>query len=267
MCQLEIAKEIKRVCDLLNIDYFLDSGTLLGAVRHKGFIPWDDDLDIGMLRKDYDRFIKEANEVLDKRFFLQTWDTDEKYGNIFAKIRKNNTTYIEEAAIDSGAHNGIYVDIFPYDVFPENNKKQKCQRKKLYILKRAILIKCGYKPWIMSSKTIFVSLIKKIAYYSLGLFVKPISKRKLTYLYDKEAQKYNYEESTLLYEQDGASDYGEWVIPKKCVLSFAMLRFEDDFFKCPSDFDLYLKSIYGNYLELPPVEERCNRHKIVEVKI
>ena len=83
--QLEIANEVKRICDKYNIKYFMIAGTLLGAVRHKGFIPWDDDLDIGMLRNDYNRFIKLAAKDLKEIYYLETWYTSSGYGLPYAK--------------------------------------------------------------------------------------------------------------------------------------------------------------------------------------
>ena len=86
LVQLEIAKEVKRICEQNNISYFMDGGTLLGAVRHKGFIPWDDDLDFGFTRDNYEKFIATAKKNLSSEFFLQTWDSDREYGYAFAKI-------------------------------------------------------------------------------------------------------------------------------------------------------------------------------------
>ena len=121
LLQLKIAKEIKRICDKNNIDYILDSGTLLGAVRHKGFIPWDDDMDIAMTREEYNRFIDVAKIELGEEYFLQTWDTDNNYPMPFAKVRLNDTRYIENVFENANMHQGIYVDIFPYDVWPQKN--------------------------------------------------------------------------------------------------------------------------------------------------
>src|SRR5690554_5979187 len=118
--QLEIANEVKRICEKNNIKYFMIAGTLLGAVRHRGFIPWDDDLDIGMLRNDYKRFIELAAKELNDTYYLETWYTSSGYGMPFAKIRKNDTRYIEKSSKDVKCHPGIFIDIFPFDNVPNN---------------------------------------------------------------------------------------------------------------------------------------------------
>lgn len=94
LIELEIAKEVKRVCDENGIRYFLYRGTFLGAVRHKGFIPWDDDMDIGMLRSDYEKFCRIAPQKLDKAYCFQNWHTDQNYALPFGKVRKRNTVFV-----------------------------------------------------------------------------------------------------------------------------------------------------------------------------
>ena len=121
---LMIAKEIVRLCDENNIPYFINGGTQLGAVRHKGFIPWDDDFDIGMRRADYEKFLKVCEEQLDhNKYFLQTEDTEKNYDFYFAKIQLKVTSIIEDFSKNVQIEHGIFVDIFPYDNIPDNYPK------------------------------------------------------------------------------------------------------------------------------------------------
>lgn len=154
LLQLEIAKELKRICDENDIDYFMIGGTLLGAVRHKGFIPWDDDMDFGMTVENYNKFIEIAPHKLDERFFLQTEDSDQNYHNIFAKIRMNNTHMIEKVTDKQIIHNGIFIDVFPYDLTTEKIVHSKCYMKRLKILAKMYLLKNGYNLNAITEKKI-----------------------------------------------------------------------------------------------------------------
>ncbi len=144
---LEIVSEVKRICKKNGIKYSMIAGTLLGAVRHHGFIPWDDDLDIGMLRRDYERFLQVARKELCRQYFLQTWETDKNFVLPFAKIRKNGTKLVEKNSADVKMHQGIYIDIFPFDNLPRKAFEQKKQNWITWLLKRILLAKKCYTPW------------------------------------------------------------------------------------------------------------------------
>ena len=122
--ELEIFKVFLDIANKLDIKYYLIGGTLLGAVRHKGFIPWDDDIDVGLPRKDYEKFIAEAQKYLPDYYFLQTYETDPEYPLSFAKIRDSRTTYLETALNNKKINHGVFFDIFPLDFYPENEKDQ-----------------------------------------------------------------------------------------------------------------------------------------------
>jgi lipopolysaccharide cholinephosphotransferase len=125
----EILGEIVRVCDLLDIKYFVQGGSAMGIYYEHDIMAWDDDIDVGMTRVNYNRFLKEAPTLLKKEYFLAWFKTDPHSPFYFAKLRKNNTLFLEDSCKNIKMHHGIYVDIFPYDNVPDDSKKEKRHRK------------------------------------------------------------------------------------------------------------------------------------------
>ena len=159
-CQLNILKDFIKVCEKNNLRYYLVSGTCLGAVRHQGFIPWDDDIDVGMPREDYNKLItlqKDFNE----RYFIQTYKTDKKYLYNFAKIRDSETTYIENNFMTTQINHGVWLDVFPLDGFSyEYEDSEKFEKLVKKTWRKTIL---GY-PWNLRRK-----FSKRTFFKDLGL--------------------------------------------------------------------------------------------------
>ena len=124
-----ILEEIVRVCEQLEIPYFIIGGSGIGALFEKAILPWDDDVDMGMTRENYNRFLREAPSVLKKGFFLQWTGTEPLYPFYFAKVRMDGTAFVEEYYREVDMHHGIYVDIFPLDKVPDCKPIQICQQK------------------------------------------------------------------------------------------------------------------------------------------
>ncbi len=125
--ELEILEVISGFCAQHDIRWFLDSGTMLGAARHEGFIPWDDDIDIGMLREDYDRFIDLASTSLPRGYSLHTFANTPGFAGMFAKVYKDGTAFHTAETIEAGCDQGIFVDVFPYDVLSTDEKTRNQQ--------------------------------------------------------------------------------------------------------------------------------------------
>lgn len=260
LVQLEIAKEIKRVCDDNNIAYFLDSGSLLGAVRHKGFIPWDDDMDLGMMRDDYERFLKIAPNALGKDFELIDWKREPEYPHAFAKVMRKKTVFLEEA-VGRQKKNGFFVDIFPYDNVCPDKKQFDRYRKKMMFYRGIIRAKCHLRTWRSHNHFYFKIWLKNIPLRILSVFC---SKRKLIDKYETVATIYNGKPCKKVYLAGGGNYLG-WQIPKECFMKLIELPFEDDVFSVPKGYDTYLKTAYGDYMKFPPESERENRHSIIKI--
>lgn len=257
-CQLIIAREIKRICDKHNIRYFIIAGTLLGAVRHGGFIPWDDDMDVGMLREDYEKFLRIAKTELGEEFFLQTPETDKNYGLPFAKILLNGTVLVEATA-GSNAKKGIFVDVFPFDVAPENEADRENHNKKTYFYKRLLLAKLNYN---VCAKNDYV---KRTVYFVLKIMSAFYSHDKLVKKLESEITRYNNSKTEDIVNIGGAYGYKKETIKADWVRDTVEIPFEDMTISAPVDYIKYLETFYGDYMTPPPEDKRYNRHSVTEL--
>ncbi|MDD3187685.1 MAG: LicD family protein [Bacilli bacterium] len=249
--ELKILKEFARVCELIGVKYYLDGGTMLGAIRHKGFIPWDDDIDVFMLREDYEKLLAAAPKHLKKQYFLQTFITDNGYLNNFAKIRDNETTFIEKTVKNSDINHGIYIDIFPIDNYDINKKARNFIFNKLinyYILKL-------YRNYSVDTKKRklkkFISLLIP---HSKKTNLKTIIKKENIFVKDRKNRCKYLRNYASVYSLDKAIFKYEWIGNGKLV------DFEDMRVYVPENYDMWLKTIYGDYMKLPPEEKRKPHH-------
>jgi len=227
----QILKEFDRICKKHNLVYWLDFGTLLGAYRHKGFIPWDDDLDVGMPREDYDKFLKLAKDELNEKYFLQTRENDGHYLNFFAKIRDRNSTFIDawEEDKDIQYHQGVYIDIFPAMRVSKSTLQNRFFRALVYTSKlthnRKIRIDFLTKP-----------LIKMINHYE-----------------DRQGEYLISSAETMHYLKPVKIDD---------IFPLEMCEFEAEKFPVPKRSDVYLRAIFGDDFMVLPSEENRVSHSI-----
>lgn len=246
--QLDILQSIHQFCVDHQLRYSLAFGTLLGAVRHKGYIPWDDDLDIMMPRPDYDRFISEYQGT-HEHYVVQTYKNDESYFLSLAKVYDNRTEQIIFPT-----KTGVFVDIFPIDGLPDTEDEAKQYIDKYCkLIFHDILYTCKNNAYRPGSKLInsIKYLVKRILYPSRQRGIKKL---------DSLIQSCPYETSThagYAIVETGLKGY----MKKEVFEHYIHLPFEGKEYYAISDYDTFLKKRYGNYMQLPPEEERVPGHE------
>ncbi len=254
---LTILKEVHRVCIENNIPYFIIGGTALGAVRHKGFIPWDDDIDIGMMREDYNKFIRISPEKLGSKYFLQHFSTEPATPFYFAKVRMNNTLFVEEYCKDLPIHQGIFLDIFPYDNIPDDLKIRENHRKKVSYYSELFIAKSMVDVSILSKG--FPRVMKLIVRWSLHYALFFVSKEYLFAKLDSATTRFNNVEGKYL----NFVKYPFLKIKKDSLVSLEKILFEGNEFYCCKNINEYLESHFKNYMNIPPVEKRINHRPAI----
>lgn len=171
LLMIKILKEVHRICTENNIKYFLHFGTLIGAVRHNGFIPWDDDIDVGMLRPDYERFLQIVKNKLGNDFIFQNSSNDRGFAYCFSKIMLKDTIWIEQSSVQtSKKYNGIYIDVFPFDKVPADENKRISFYEKCRLINYFTLCKYKINEQKMTDnhaviKKLFVAIVPKFVFF------------------------------------------------------------------------------------------------------
>lgn len=248
--QLNIFKEFVNVCEKLDLSYFLVHGSLLGALRYKGFFPMDDDIDVAMPRDDYDRLIEEGQKYLSDNLFIQSNVTDPQYPLAFAKIRDTNTAFIQPVLNNCNVNKGVYIDIFPIDFIPDDEK----ERRKLNALCRIYNLRVCTVLNIpnISKKHQLFQVISKV--------IMPSWKKTM----NRYANVYNRKQKTKSIIIFGGK-FSEVGIPAKWFEDKIEVEFEGVKSYAPKMYDEYLTRIYGDYLNYSPSEKYLNSYGEVEI--
>lgn len=248
--QIDILIRVAKYCDEQKLRYYLAYGTLLGAVRHKGYIPWDDDIDILMPRPDYDIFINEFNND-NSEYKVYTFMNEPNYPWPYAKVSYEKTIYIEKLAVYFDKI-GVNIDVFPMDGLPSTHPKRK-KIVDLLMIRRKLL---NIKHISLSSQR---PLYKNAILMFGKILVSGLNYKTLIKLIDQKAKSFEYDEGE--YVGCLVWNYGHKEIMSRRVFSNkCKLEFEGKEFYAPKMYDEFLINIYGDYMKLPSKEKRITHH-------
>ena len=262
--ELSILLKFDSICKKNGLKYQLFAGTLLGAVRHKGFIPWDDDIDVCMLRKDYDAFLQYATpSELGSDFFLQTYITDPDSVVQFAKLRLNNTIFEPDNEVSLSSHKGIYIDIFPLDnVMPDTREGLK-QYKDFYRIYS--IVTSTVLSRVKTSQTSWKKALRLFFYIITRIIPKRYFDNKLQKIL-RRFDNIDTEYVNHMTNGTGGNRMERFLMPRKTFEDVIEVEFEGLMFPAPRDYDAVLKRCYGDYMTLPPEAERVPHHGIVRLE-
>lgn len=247
-----ILKDFIKICEENDLTYYMYAGSLLGAIRHNGFIPWDDDLDVIMFRDDFERFKKIFIASDNDKYELLCNETNEDYFHLLAKLMLKDTRFEESWVSQVDFHIGINMDIFVLDDLAEEGFKRNYQLKKSFWYNK-LMIMSKIK---LDNLPIVTKVITHAGYHILNLFrINPstLNKKCLNFL-----KKYKNPNATHVFDISATAEEYPQIFRKDDFKSVTKVKFEDIEVNAPVNYDYILKSLYGDYMQLPPEEDRYN---------
>lgn len=254
MILLELLCEVRRICELAGIHYTIIAGTLLGAVRHGGFVPWDDDGDVAMFRDDYEAFCKACEQYLDTtRFYFQDHVHTEGYRWGYGKLRRKDSSYILCGAENLPYEQGICIDIFPLDNVPDSHLGRAVSNFHCFLIRKFLYAEAGkYRERNLLKRTLYAAMSMVPLQVIFAHYTKYIRYR----------NRKRTDWVRILMFPTPNREYGYL---RKWYEQVSEITFEDEVFAGIRDYDEYLTFKFGNYLEFPPPDERM-RHRVSELK-
>lgn len=255
--QLGILKDFISLCEKYDLTYIMLGGTGIGVVRHQGFIPWDDDIDVAMPRKDYDVFLAMLEKEMGDKYHIQTPLTDPDYCCNVTHMQKKGTRFVPYVSRNMGCDLCISIDIFPMDNMPDDEKARRAQLKKTWILNKLIFL-CGTGEPIIPltgvKKKAAAVICRMIHMILKVLHVKPAFLYKMLV---KEATRYNDQPSEYINAFEVTMSHKAY-ISRTELYPLRKMKYEGIEVTMPNKYDRYLRRLFGDYMTMPPEEKRVN---------
>ncbi len=255
--ELNILYDFIQVCEKHDINYFLVWGTAIGAVRHQGFIPWDDDIDIGMLREDYDKFTAVVGQELGDRYKLTTPVTEKGYAGTVAKLQRKGTKFVPYISRTMKCDLCLHIDLFIYDNMDNDVEAARKNIRKTRRIAHIIFL-CGSPYPLIKIKGIKGALAKAacfMAHYIFKLFRVSTAKQYLKF--EKISTSSNHKNTAKMTSYQSLAAFTN-AVSIEDIFPLKDIQFEDLTVKIPNHYDKMLRQTYGNYMELPKEEDRVN---------
>lgn len=255
LIQLEMLVEVDRICKKCDINYNIIAGTLLGAVRHGGYIPWDDDADVALLRPEYEKFRRACKTELDKsRFYFQDHRNTKGYRWGYGKLRRKDTLFLREHQEHMSYQQGVFIDIFPLDGVPDNYFLRSIKNFECFCIRKILWSKVG--------KIAEKNFWKRQLY----IFFDKIPEKVIFHYYHRMIRKANRKKTRMVRILTFPTPNSEYGYYRNWYENSADIMFEGKLFQGIKDYDSYLSFKFGDYRKLPPIEKR-KAHPVSELRL